>query len=113
MPVAPPFGIAVYDSTIVAAGTNQATASQIAALTSVVGTVAAGAGVRLSAMPLETQTVINGGANVLSVYPQLGMTITGKALNAPFQIAPGHAVGFIVASATQAFAVFGSPSSFS
>lgn len=107
-----PLGHAIFNPAATAAGTTQANATPLDALTSVVTTVPAGSGVRLDPMLMERQTVINGGANVLSVYPQPGMMIAGLALNAPFQIAPGAGAGFLVVSAIQAFAVFGTPSRF-
>lgn len=80
-----------------AAGTSQATGTQLAALLNTVGTVAAGTGVNLpaSAVGLEV-VVINTGANPLLVYPFIGATdtINGIAATVGVAILPGSAAQF-------------------
>lgn len=72
-------GLATFIPTdaISAAGTSQATGTQLTALINTVATAAANTGVNLpaSAAGLEV-TVINNGANPLQVYPLIGATDT-------------------------------------
>ena len=65
---------------LTAAGTNAATALQLAVSYNVVGTTASSTGVKL----LKTENgacmvVVNDGANSLTVYPPTGSTIDGSA----------------------------------
>jgi len=66
---------------IVAAGTNQATATLLTATTSFVTSTPAGSGVVLPNPAAGTFTVYNQGANQLLVYPGLGGQIQGSSTN--------------------------------
>lgn len=66
-----------------AAGTNQATATELTAADNDVTTAAANSGVVLSSKlaPGDCQWVLNSGANPLNVYPPSGMKINQLASN--------------------------------
>lgn len=66
-----------------AAGTTQATATELVNCLSDVTTVASGSGVILAskATPGDSQIVLNSGANVLKVYPPVGAKINNLTLN--------------------------------
>jgi hypothetical protein len=111
MPLDAPPGIAILDTAVTAAGTTQATATPLDALTSIVTTVPANAGVRLLAAGLYTQTIVNAGANVLNIWPQTGMAIgVGGTANAAVTVNPGRSMGIVVTSPTQAHIVFNTSS---
>ena len=75
---------------LVATGANQATALQLSTQWSQVNTVASGTGVLLQLLqPGQNQTVYNGGANALSVYPSPGFNIDAIAANAPYSLGAG------------------------
>ena len=99
----------VQTTGITAAGTNQATATALAAptffaspATFVVSTVASGTGVVLPAAIAGMDiTVVNAGANPLLVYPATGGSIDGAAANAPMSIPPaGGAVNLVAYGTT-------------
>lgn len=80
---------------LVATGTNQATALQLGAQWNEVDTVAMGTGVLLSPYQVgQSQTVFNGGANALLVYPPPGFQIDALGDNAAFALAPGARIAF-------------------
>jgi hypothetical protein len=81
---------------ISAAGTTQGTATALANADNLVGTVAAGSGVVLSASTTggDEQTVYNSGANALKVYPPLNAAINQLAANAPMLLAVHTACKF-------------------
>lgn len=85
-------------STISAAGTNQATATAITTANCIVGTVAAGSGVVLPGSTVVSANdrvfVMNAGANTLACYPPSGGTLNNAAANVPALIAPGKCVDF-------------------
>lgn len=82
------------DTGIAAAGTTQATATQLLPGNSVVTTVGSGAGVILPAMNCYEVVVMNRGANDLSVYPPLGDAIEGRSVNQSLLIAPNNSATF-------------------
>ena len=87
---------------IVATGTNQATAYDLSIGANYIATVAAGTGVVLDSTTAGTaQTVYNGGANPLLVYPDTGAAINQLATNAPMVLPIATAARFEVASTTQ------------
>lgn len=89
--------LSVSSAIVAAAGTTQATATQLGANINAVTTVGAGSGVilpsiNLGGFPLKAGTsikVYNRGANVLSVYPPLGQQIETAGVNAPLAIFNG------------------------
>lgn len=75
-------------TTVSAAGTTQGTATSLTASNNFVSTAAASSGVILAAMmPNESQTVYNGGANTLTVYPPTGSKINNTATNGGVSLA--------------------------
>ncbi|MDO8707020.1 MAG: hypothetical protein Q7J84_18995 [Sulfuricaulis sp.] len=90
-----------------AAGTTQGTATELGAACSEVTTVAAGAGVVLSASLAagDEQSVFNAGANAVKVYPPSGFKINALAANAPMTLATNTGVIFKCVSTTRVFGV--------
>lgn len=88
---------------IAATGTTQGTATALTAADNFVSTVAAGAGVILSASTTggDEQSVYNAGANVLKVYPPSGAAINQLAANAPVLLGVHTACAFKFYSTTQ------------
>jgi hypothetical protein len=87
---------------IVAAGTDQASATLLTATQNYVGTVAAGTGVR-SGVPVAGNHlyVRNKGANDLFLYPAIGVAINDQAVNIPV-IVPVNTMSHLTAeSATE------------
>lgn len=75
---------------LTAAGTNKATALQLASASNYVGTTASSTGVSLpQANQGDTVEVFNGGASTLLVYTPIGIadTITNQSANGGFSIA--------------------------
>ena len=87
---------------ISAAGTTQATATQLINGMNQVSTVASGAGVVLFLAPTGgySQLVYNGGANSLKVYPPLAAKINALGANNAMTLAPGTSCLFWYLSAT-------------
>lgn len=86
---------------VVAAGTNQSTATHLVGNCSIqqVSSVPTGTGVILPIPVLPASvTVINAGANSLLVYPQVGATINGGS--GPFTVSPGDTVPFLALAPT-------------
>jgi hypothetical protein len=100
---------ATAPATASAAGTNQASATQLTASTTIANSVASGTGVVLASAVNATQTIVNAGANPLAVYPRTGMAIGGASANAPIQVPVGGTVSLVETSATQAYILFASP----
>lgn len=72
---------------LVAAGATQATALPLLEDTSVVGTTALGTGVIAPVLDAnESILVANHGANALLVYPPVGGTVNGGAVNAGISV---------------------------
>src|SRR5260221_25355 len=90
-----------------AAGTTQATATELTAEASEITTVASGSGCVLSSKlaPGDSQTVFNAGANALKIYPPSGMKINALASNAPMSLGTNTGVYFKCVSTTRVFAV--------
>lgn len=83
---------------LTATGSNQGTALSLTKALNEVTTVSAGTGVILTA---GEQTVYNGGANVLKVYPSASAAINQLAVNAPILLPPATAATFQKLSATK------------
>ena len=90
-----------------AAGTTQGTPTRLTAADNELTTVAAGAGVVLSAdlASGDSQTVFNAGANAVKVYPPSGMKINALAANAPMTLATNTGCIFKCVSTTRVFGV--------
>lgn len=90
-----------------AAGTTQATATELVSTDSEVTTVASGSGVALSKLlvPGEEQSVFNAGANALKVYPPSGMSINALTANVAMSLPINTGVLFRCVSATRVFGV--------
>lgn len=88
---------------LTAAGTGQSDALEVTARINYVSTVAANTGVKLSSVSGAGfgQTVYNGGANPLKVYPNTGAAINGLAANAGMILAVKTSCRFECVSATQ------------
>jgi len=84
---------------LTATGTNQATAYSMTASINQFTTVAAGTGCVLTAGP--QQTVYNGGANPLTVYPNTSARINNLSVNQGVLIAVNTACTFFYVTATQ------------
>lgn len=91
-------------ATLTATGTNQATALELTAGVNLVSTVAAGTGVKLNSAVSAggaPQVVYNGGANVLTIYPDTGSKINEFATNAGIPLNVRTSVIFWRASSTR------------
>ena len=88
---------------LTATGTNQATALQLAGLSSLqeVTTVASSTGVLLPVIKLPaTVTIANQGANTLAIFPSLGGTIDNGTVNTSVTLASGKSATFTASSLT-------------
>jgi hypothetical protein len=88
---------------LTAAGTTKATALQLSAAQSYLGTTAASTGVSLpQANQGDSIEVFNGGANTLLVYTPIGIadTITNQSANGGFSIATLRSAKFNKVSST-------------
>ena len=90
-----------------AAGTTQGTATELTASDSEVTTVAAGAGVVLSASlaPGDLQSVFNAGANAVKVYPPSGFKINALATDTAMLLATNTGCMFKCNSTTRVFGI--------
>jgi hypothetical protein len=96
-------------SGIVATGTTQSTAFNLAAQINIVTNVAANTGVVLptymkSGANLIAGTVVrivNRGANTLNVYPNAGTTIEALGINNPAAVAPNGSAEYIYVGSSQ------------
>lgn len=99
---------------ITAAGTTQATGTQLAAQVNTIGTAAAGTGVNLPAAAAAGLMVVvaNNGANPLKVYPFIGSTdtINGNAATVGVLLYPGS-IGTFSATAAGAWTAQGDAAS--
>ena len=105
-----PLGAAICKDTesgISAAGTTQATATELTAADSEITTVAAGTGVVLNASLAagDSQSVFNAGANAVRVYPPSGFRINALSTNAAMLLARNTGVIFKCVSSTRVFGV--------
>ena len=91
------------NATVSAAGTNQATATELKEETNYVSTVASGTGVILSSLASagDEQTVYNAGANPLKIYPQSGAKINQIATNSPHVLPPYTMCEYFKVTATR------------
>jgi len=81
---------------LTATGTTQATALLISGDLNVFSTVASGAGCILrDGDECDQYSIINNGVNALKVYPPVGGTIAGAAVNAAYTLAASTAIEFI------------------
>ena len=94
-------------TSISAAGTTQGTATELTAADSEITTVAAGAGVVLSASLAagDQQSVFNAGANAVKIYPPTGFKINALATNAAMTLATNTGCIFKCVSSTRVFGV--------
>lgn len=88
--------VGVTDRNKTATGTDRATAYLLSDDVTTFSVVPSGTGASLRADSLENDvyTVVNNGANDLNVYPPLGGTVGGGAVNAPYVVAAGVLVEF-------------------
>jgi hypothetical protein len=101
-------GRAIY-SGLTAAGTNQATALQLAGRgdsVQEITTVAASTGVMLppTILPMRVE-IVNQGSSTLSIYPQLGGSIDNGTANAAVTLAAGKAAIYEASSLTNWYTV--------
>lgn len=89
---------------VTAAGNSQATALALVADHTKIATAAASTGVILRKVG-GTQTVYNGGASTVAVYPPVGGTINSGAANAAFSVATTKSAVFISANGVDFVAV--------
>lgn len=96
-------GVSGVAAALTAAGTNQATALSITAAVNQFTTVAAGTGAVLNTAQTfgVPQTVYNGGANPLRIYPPSGGKINQLTTNAAMLLAINTACSFWRATSTQ------------
>lgn len=94
-------------TSVSAAGTNQATATELTSADSEVTTVASGAGVVLASAATagDTQTVFNAGANPLRIYPTTGASINKLPTNQHITLAVNTGVMFKKISSSRWFGV--------
>jgi hypothetical protein len=89
---------------VTAAGTNQATATQLTSQWNDVTTAPAGSGVLLSSYQAgQSQTVVNSSGTAVLVYPPPGSAINALAVNAPFSLSSGSRASFDFISETQIY----------
>lgn len=88
--------VGVTDRNKTATGTDRATAYLLSDDVTTFSVVPSGTGASLRADSLENDvyTVVNNGANDLNVYPPLGGTVGGGAVNVPYVVASGVLVEF-------------------
>ena len=91
---------------LTATGTTQSDALQVTSVLNVFATVAANTGAKLNSSAAldgqtQRQTVYNGGANALKVYPATGQAINSLATNAGHLLAPKTSCMYFLVSATQ------------
>ncbi len=91
---------------LTATGTTQATALLLINGISNIGTAASGTGVLLfPGNPGTSQTVYNGGANSVKIYPTSGAQINGLGTNNGMLLAPNTACHFWNLTATQTIGI--------
>lgn len=88
---------------VVAAGTTQATATELINGLNGITTAAANSGVILSPVlsTSDCQVVYNGGANAVNVYPPVGSRINALTANGAMVLAPNTACQFWFLSDTR------------
>ena len=105
-----PIGYEVLEQAATAAGTTQATATPLNALTSIVTTVPPGSGVQVIRPARFRQMIINAGTNPLNVWPLPGMSLYPAATNEAVTLQPGRTLGLVVDNDQSAFIVFNTSS---
>lgn len=89
-------------SNLTATGTSQATALALTADCNIFGTVGSSTGARLPDFDVgDDITIVNGGANALSVYPPTGHQINALAANAALSVPAGRSARFRRVSSTR------------
>lgn len=101
------FSAAQGTGTIVATGTDQASAASATKLFTIVSSSAPGTGVTIAPLYGQMGIVYNDTANVVKVYPLSGMTMKP---NASVSVLPGGSVGVIVTDGSSAHVAFNSSS---
>jgi hypothetical protein len=96
----PPTPVAVS-----AAGTTQGTATLLQTLYNVVTPVTAGQGVILKGTTYPVQSIANGGANPLLVYPMVSAQFGTSGANLPYTLGVGGTLTTWCTSATQCYVV--------
>jgi hypothetical protein len=82
-------------NTVAAAGTTQATGTQLANAINLITTVPASTGVVLPAAIIGLRIVVrNAGANALNVYPATGAQINALGVNAAYSLATNTSIEF-------------------
>lgn len=98
-------------ASISAAGTNQATATAVTAVNTIVTSVGAGTGVRLPKTPTVSANdrlhVANHGASTLAVYPPSGGQLSSNAANVPALISTKKCADFLCIDGTNYSAMLG------
>lgn len=95
------FAVHSVTTQIIAAGTTQATATQLGSLWNQVNVAPANSGVIMEPFGIGTATVVfNDGANTLKVYPPVGYLIDGGAVNDPYLLAAGKSQTFYQLAST-------------
>lgn len=90
-----------------AAGTTQATATELTNASNEVSTVASGSGVILSSKgtPGDEMDVFNAGLNPLKVYPPVGMKLNALSTNAPMVLSVNTGCHYVFLTTTRVMAV--------
>ncbi len=106
-----PIDVERLDQNVTAAGTNQASATPLLATINIVNTVPPGSGVMVLRPARITQTIVNASANVLTVYPLVGMVLyPNTSANLPFMLQPKQTVGLVVHDDSQAYVLWATSS---
>lgn len=95
---------------LASAGTSQADALQLTEDINIIVTVAANSGVRLPPVPQPGDEILvsNVGANPLNVYPGVGGSIQGAAVNAPYTLSANASASFTARTGSQNWVVMSS-----
>lgn len=105
-----PIGVAILDPAVTAAGTDQASATQLSALTSIVTAASVGGGVKILPAANYTQIITNTSGQSVNIFPIKGMSISPNAVNVPYVLLSGRTYGLIVADPLNAYIVFATSS---
>ena len=105
-----PLGYSLFDSNITAAGSDQASATQLTGFMSIITSVPINGGVRIVPALRLMQIIFNAGLNSLSVYLQSGMAVYPYGVNVAATVQPGRSIGIVVQDATHAYLIFNTSS---
>jgi hypothetical protein len=94
------FLIQSSNPTLVAAGTNQATATALTTQFTVATTVASGTGVIVSTILNMKLVILNRGSNTLLIYPPVGAQFENYGVNSPVSLPVGGSVELLMVSST-------------